>query len=432
MAQLPGTTNSKRSRSLARRQSRILVGTALLFSALSSVVARPALPAEAEPTVGSGAAVSPEGQARAQSEARTTPLEELTETLDAARTRLEELSRLTKEMAAKKSAFDALGAQNRKLLAEVRALHADRHQLRDARDAAMTRTERLDTALQQATAISQALGEQLAAARQESSQLSSQREALAAQLESSKSAMARAEAEVASLHGELENSRKRLADAAEQRAQADAKLAALEDQSAEAGQQIAALEAQIAELEDQLKAKDAALETLASARKERDELQQRLAEIEGELKREEDENEQFSAELAAFRTAAKAATDLARQHLLAVEDKIRELNQATSAIQPPEPVASGEPKAQPASGGPTSDNLTDSSTPSAASAEGADDSKSSPIMGQAQADSYQLIPPAHAAEASSESTLQTILVDAMRKQREKLQGLVKELDDGRK
>jgi hypothetical protein len=132
--------------------------------------------------------------------------------------------------------------------------------------------------------------------------------------------------------------------------------------------------------------------------------------------------------LAAFRAAAKTATDLARQHLLTIEGKIRELDQAASASQPPEADASGDSKGPPASGSTTDGDLTELRVPSAAWGEGVDDPKS-PAKGGT--DGYQLIPPAQAAEASSGSPLQLMLLEAMRKQREELQRLMKELDNGR-
>jgi hypothetical protein len=132
--------------------------------------------------------------------------------------------------------------------------------------------------------------------------------------------------------------------------------------------------------------------------------------------------------LAGFRTAAETATDLAQQHLLTVEGKIRELNQATSATRPPEPEASREPEAAPASGPAKAGDLTVLRAPSASSGGGGDEAEAPT---KERADGYQLIPPAQAAEAPSDGALQVILVEAMRKQREQLQGLMKELDDGR-
>lgn len=429
MGQLLGATALKTSRSLAFRQSRLLVGTGLLLIGLGTAIAWPASPTAAESTSGGGVAVPPGNEVRADSEARIEPLAELTETLATARSRLEELSRLANQVASDKSAADALEEQNREILAQLRALHADRQQLRDERDAAVTRNEELGEALQQATSISQALGEQLAAERKENSRLSRQEEELAAQLESLTAAIARAEDEVASLRGELESSQQRLADAVEERAQADAKLASLEERSSEAGQQIKALETQIAALEDQLKEKQAALEAMASLRTEREELSNRLAEIEADLEREKDEKDRLSAELAGFRTAAESATDLAREHLLTVEGKIKELNQAASASQPAEPEASPEPKAQPASGPARDGDLTVLGAPSASSGGGADDPQT---PAKERADDYQFMPPAHAAEASADSSLHVILVEAMRKQREQLEGLMKDLGDGQK
>jgi hypothetical protein len=220
-----------------------------------------------------------------------------------------------------------------------------------------------------------------------------------------------------------------LGAAADERAQADAKLAALESRSSEAAQQITVLETQVSALKDQLQEKQAALADLESVRSESERLKYRLAELETELKREEDENQRLSAELAGFRSAAETATDMARQHLLTVEGKIRELNQAASAARLPDAEAPREPEAQPASGPKDEGELTDPPVPSASSGGGVGGPE---LPAKARADGYQLIPPAHAAEASPDSSLQVILVEAMRKQREQLQGLMEELDEGPK
>jgi predicted nucleic acid-binding Zn-ribbon protein len=420
MAHLPGTTNSKPSRSLAPRLSQVRVGTGVVVIGLCGLIAWPASSSTAEPTAGSGAA---------QSEAQTSPLAELKEALAAARDGLEELSRLTQGLASKRAEADALEARNREILAEIQALHADRHQLRDARDAAIAQSEDLGKALQQATSLTHALGNQLAAEREENVRLSSQGKELAAQLESLISAVAQAEYEVAGLRNELESSHQRLGAVADERVQADAQLAALESRSFEAAQQITALETQVSALERQLQEKQAALAHLGSVRSEGEKLRERLEEIETELKQEEDENERLSAELAGFRSAAETATDMARQHLLTVEGKIRELNQAASAARLPDAEAPRGLEAQPASGPKDEGELTDPPVPSASSGGGVGGPE---LPAKARADGYQLIPPAHATEASPDSSLQALLVEAMRKQREQLQGLVEELDQGPK
>jgi len=385
MAQILGTANSKPIRSLASRPFRVLVGIGVVFIGMSSVVSRPALPFESEPTPDTGIAAPSGGQVRVQGKDRLTPLAELTRNLATAQNRLEELSRLTKE-------------------------------LRDSRDAGIIHAEDLRKALEQVASLSQAQGEQMATERQEARQT---RAALAAQLANLESA----EAEVASLRGKLKDSEARLGDATEKHAQAEAKLVALEDRSSEAERQITGFKAEISAVNEQLKAKDGALEGLASLRTERDELLHRLAEIQVELKREEDENDRLSGELAVFRTAAKTATALARQHLLTLESKIRALNEAASVSQPSGPEALREPQAEP--GFTANSDLTDLGAPSASSAEGVDDPRSSR---KGRTVGYRLITPAQAEEKGSEPQ-QIRLMDDLAKQREQLQDWMKELDD---
>jgi chemotaxis protein MotB len=335
---------------------------------------------------------------------------------------------LTKKAAAERSEVDALRAREQGILADLRAIQADRGQLRDARDAAIARTEDLAKALEQATSITQALGNQLAAERQGNSRSRAREAELAEQLDSLKSARALAAAEIASLQGRIEDVQERLADATQERVRAETKLVDLEGESAEQEQRIAALQARISALEEELKAKDGALEGLASLRTESDELRQRLAATEAQLKREEDENGRLSSELVVFHSAAKAATDVAQQHLLSVEGKIRELNDVAKLAQPSDAQPSREPKVRPQLGSRAVRDLIDSRAPPAFSVERVD---SPGAKEKGRPDAYPLIAPVQAAEESSDSSLQIRMRDALVQQREQLQGLMKELDDGR-
>jgi outer membrane protein OmpA-like peptidoglycan-associated protein len=67
---------------------------------------------------------------------------------------------------------------------------------------------------------------------------------------------------------------------------------------------------------------------------ERDALRKRLAEVAERLERSEAANGQLEREVAELREAAGAATDVARQNLIAVENRIKELNEALAAIGP--------------------------------------------------------------------------------------------------
>jgi uncharacterized phage infection (PIP) family protein YhgE len=416
MARMVGIASSRTIRSLAGQQLRYLVGSGFLCIGISCFVVLPALAFGSEPVSGT-------------SEARLAPVTELTRTLANASNRLEELSKLTKKAAAERSKLDALRAREQIILADIRAIQADRGQLRDARDAAIARTEDLAKALEQATSISQALGNQLASERQGNSESRAREAELAAQLDSLKSARALAGAEIASLRGRLKDGQERLAEATQERVRAETKLRDLEGRSAEEEERITALQAQISALEEEVKAKDGALEGLASLRTESDELRQRLAATEAELKRKEEESDRLSAELVDFRSAAKAATDVAQQHLLTVEGKIRALNDSAKLTQPSDPQTSREPKVRPELGSRAARDLIDARTPPAFSVERVDAPGSSTEKGRT--DTYQLIAPVQAAEESSDSSLQIRIRDALLQQREQLQGLMKELDDSR-
>ena len=426
MAQILGAANWKTIRSLVGQRFRLLVGTGLLCFASICLAVRPALPFGSEP-IPSTSVAAPSGKVQNHTKARLAPIPELTEILATATGRLEELATLTTKAVAARRRFDALKARERNVIAELQAVHADRSQLREARDAAFARTEELGKALEQATSITQALGIELAAERQANS-LSRAREAeLIAQLDDLESHMELAETELASLQGRLEDSQRRLADAINERVRAEARLVDLGEKSAEDEQQISALQAHISALEQELESKDGALKGLVSSRTEGEELRHRLAATEANLKRQEDENGRLSSELVVFRRAAKAATDMAQQHLLTVEGKIRELSEVANHTRPSETHIARKPM-QPIWVPGAADTVIDAPAPSVLSAED-EDSPGSPKTGKA--DGYQLIAPAQAAEERPETSLQTRLRDALLKQREQLQSLMEDLDGGR-
>lgn len=427
MAHSRGTTSWNTFLLLVGRQCRVLAGVGLLAMGVNTSVAPPAFSFEAGQSLDTGIPAPSRDQARVQGEARLTPFAELMGSLATVRSRLDELSRLTEEVAAKGNELGALRARDRNILAEVQALHADRHELREARDAALVRIEDLG---EQATSITQALGRQLAAERQQNSELSDRKEDLAAQLLSFRSAHTSAEGEIASLRGQLENSEQRLAAAAEVRTKIEAELVALERRSLEDEQKIRELKTQISSLQDQLKDKDAALEGLASLRTERGELQHRVAAMELELKGEQNEKGRLSAELAVFRSAAETATDLARQHLLTVEGKIRELHEAASAVnQGAEPKVLRGPKLPEASGSGSHDDLGAALAPSPSSTESALDTKPSAM---AAPNTQTSTAPDDVARQGIDEALQLKMVDALQEQRKRLEGLMKSLDNSGK
>jgi DNA repair exonuclease SbcCD ATPase subunit len=405
----------------------LLAGAGFLCLAIICLAVRPALPFGSEP-VPSADVVAPSGQVQTHTQPRLAPIPELTAILATATDRLEELATLTTKAVAASRKLDALKARERNVIAELRAVHADRSHLREARDGAIARTEELGKALEQATSITHALGVELAAERQANSRSRAREAEWIAQHDDLESHMELAETELASLRARLEDSQERLANAAHERGRAEAKLVDFEERSAEDRQGISALQAHISALQQELESKDGALKGLVSLRTESDELRHRLAATEANLKRQEDENDRLSSELVVFRRAAKAATDMAQQHLLTVEVKIRELSEVANLKQLSEQQTSPESKAQSASGPEAASDLIDARAASALSAEGEGGLEASQM---GKADSYQLIAPAQAAEERSESSLQIRMRDALLRQREHLEGLMKNLDGGR-
>jgi chemotaxis protein MotB len=287
-------------------------------------------------------------------------LMELQEALTAARGRLEELSRAAEAVAASGQLQQELREENQKLRAEIEAVRTERGELETAKQAAEARMAELTKTLEQATAKAREMDQELVAVRWQNAQLNTslaqartsgeQMEAEARATQTSlknriaqlEGAVEQTSGETARLRKQMEASEQRIAVAGRARAEAEARLSEMQDTLQRAEQEKASIAADLAKVQGELASarqqagqKQAEIgERIAALENERGELRTRLANVTAELRRSETTKGQLESEVAELREAAGAATDAARQNLLAVENQIRQLNAALGAIAP--------------------------------------------------------------------------------------------------
>ena len=288
---------------------------------------------------------------------------ELQEALTAARGRLEELSRAAEAVAATgqlQQELAALQAENQKLRAEIEAAQAERGELATAKQAAEARVTELTKTVEQATAKAREMDQELVAVRWQNAQLNTslaqartsgdqmEAEARATQtglrkrIEELEGAAEQTTAETTRLRKQAEASEQRIAAADKAVTEAEARLSELraslqraEQEKASVGADLARVQGELASAKQHAGRERAETDQRAAALEhERDELRTRLADVGGELRRSETTKAQLESEVAELREAADAATDAARENLIAVEDRIRELNEALGAIGP--------------------------------------------------------------------------------------------------
>jgi outer membrane protein OmpA-like peptidoglycan-associated protein len=291
---------------------------------------------------------------------------ELHEALAAARERLDELSRAAEAVAASGQLQRELAAtqvQNQELRAEIDALRAERDELQAARQEAATRVDQSTRQAEQATASAQKIDQELIAVRWQNAQLNTslaqarakhdQVEAegretqaeLQAHLEKLEARAAAATAEAGRLRAQLDDKEQQIAAVAGIEAEADRqvndwrdRLRQAERAQAEAEQRAGDVEAQLADVKGLLASAERdradAGNQLSALEHERDGLRSQLGDVSTRLEEIQAANGQLEHQVGELRAAAATATDLARRNLIAVEDRVRELNGALEAIEP--------------------------------------------------------------------------------------------------
>jgi outer membrane protein OmpA-like peptidoglycan-associated protein/predicted nuclease with TOPRIM domain len=301
---------------------------------------------------------------------------ELHEALAAARERLEELSRAAEAVAATgelQRELAALQEQNQQLQSESAAARAERAGLEGAKQAAEARAIEATEAAEQAKAKAQEIDQELVALRWQNAQLNislaqarttrdqmeaegrQAQNALRTRIEQLEADAEQTTAQTVRLRQQLEASQQRIAAAGNSRAEAEGQLGELRERLQRAEQEGARLEEDRARIEAELATAKEELATAEQARAQvgqrtaaladqRDQLRDQLAAATERLERVEAANGQLERQVAELREAASTATDVARQNLIAVEARIRELNEALAMIGP----AGGPIEADPA------------------------------------------------------------------------------------
>ena len=126
---------------------------------------------------------------------------------------------------------------------------------------------------------------------------------------------------------------------------------------AEAEQRVGDVEAQVADIKGLLASAERdradAVQQLTALEHERDGLRSQLGDVTARLQEVQAANRQLAHQLGEMREAAATATDLARRNLIAVEDRVRQLNGTLEVIEPaggrlePDPARSGLPAEPP-------------------------------------------------------------------------------------
>lgn len=283
------------------------------------------------------------------------PFVELNEALAAARARLEELSRAAAAAAAAGQArqeFESIKEENQRLRAELASVRASRDQLSAASQNSAARYAELAKAAEDATAEAERIEEELVKIRWQNAQLNTSlvqartaqkrtedeahaaQAALSTKVETLSASAERSAAEIARLRQELEDARQQLERAAgseERLAEVQEELEGAEARSRSLDEQLAALRGQLDEVANE---RDRALQQVVEVADEAEHLRVELASANNELGRVAASRGELEREVDLMRAAANSAADAARQNLLAVEARIKELNTALAALEP--------------------------------------------------------------------------------------------------
>ena len=404
------------------------------------ILIQDAQPAAPQPAAGAGP-----GDPRA-------PFVELNEALAAARARLEELSRAAAAAAAAGQArqeFETIKQENQQLRAELASVRASRDQLSAASRSSAARYAELAKAAEDATAEAERIEEELVKMRWQNAQLNTslaqaraaqertEDEARAAQaalntkVETLSTSAQRSAAEIARLRQELDAAQQhveRAAGSEERLAEVQANLQDAEARSRSLDEQLAALRGQLDEVANE---RDGALQNVAEMEDAGGRLRVELASAKEELGRMAASRGDLEREVDLMRAAANSAADAARQNLLAVEARIKELNTALAALEPaagdqaPAPGADVVPASDEAPGaneGAAIGAAARSSTaPDATAAEAAAE-RETPLESD-----LELIKSANAAEGTADEALRRLTPDVPLEMRLQVQGLLVDL-----
>jgi flagellar motor protein MotB len=453
-------TEQRRFPSGAPAWALLAVTVAALYSAEAAALppAEPTGPASrmilAENEVPAAPAVSaPDEQTRA-------PFAELNAALAAARARLEELSKAAAVAAKAGQARQELTVakqENERLRAQVAALQQTSEnaaariaELTKGVDAAAAEVKRIEdelaTVRRQNAELSTSLDRAQAARDQTAAEARTTQAALSTKVDALTKSAEQSAAETARLRTALADAEHRLEVATSAQKDGEARVADLQAkvQSAEAkssqlGGQLTTLRSRVAQAESE---RDEARARAAELAPEADQLRAALGSAEAEVQQATSARRDLEQEVAQLRNAAGAAADAARQNLLAVEARIKELN---TALLVDSPAADGArpadgtaddlkavaaaASAAPTSPGPKTAQASPASTPAAEPAPPTANAgaASGPTQTAAIEADVDLIKSAHANETSGSVDLTRATANLPLEQRLQVQGLLLDL-----
>lgn len=240
------------------------------------------------------------------------PLAELHKALAAARAKLEQLDQAAAALAgaaALREQLTALEDENRRLVAELQTLRAGRADSQRSEEAAKARIAALVQSLDEAERFDQ----ELAGVRWQNAELATK--------------LSRAEAARDETMAETETVRAELRKMTEG---ADADRARLREQQAATAERLNEANAALIAAEQE---RDTALGQLDARQADTDRLSEQLAVAEAQLHDLREQNRVLETRLAGLELSASAATDVARQNLLAVESQIEALNSTLATVE---------------------------------------------------------------------------------------------------
>jgi chromosome segregation ATPase len=302
-------------------------------------------------------------------EVRQAQFADLHEVLRASRVKLEELTKATARVAAdtkrhvaadtkRHKEMQALEKDNERLTAELERARAYQASLEGSRELAEARIAELTKSLEAARRESTRVDEALGALRGQNERLGARLTRADAARSAALDEVKQAEAELVSRREELELNQRKLAEANGAREQIEARVIAMEKRVNRAGAEAERLRTGLAEAKEQLKqAAVAAVQaerTREAAHHEADRLQSEaedarkaLIAATTESARLQIANAELERQMHSLRRDFTSATAAARQNLIAMEEKIEDLNAALDSARPEEAGPTQAPEAKP-------------------------------------------------------------------------------------
>ena len=252
------------------------------------------------------------------------PFAKLNGALATTRARLEELTKAAALAAAARRELETVEQENRRLVAEAAALRTNRNQLLSANQDAEARIVQLNSTLARAQSDREALESEARKAQ----------DALAVKVETPSRSAEHSAAEIGRLRTALDDADRKLQLASSARSDAEARLTELrnssEERAARLGDELTTARTQLTQAEAE---RDKARGDAAELQSEAGALRTALGLAKDEVDRIARNNDDLQQEVAMLHSAANSATEAARQNLLAVESRIKELDAAIAEGQ---------------------------------------------------------------------------------------------------